>query len=82
MYCPECDLRVETEWSRFEDPEDAERLSVHYGAFDVEGPYRLDQVGSVTDPSTDGTVYRIGVRVDYCANCGAVVRVRTYSTPE
>lgn len=76
MLCDNCEKAVETEYKKFESPDEAERLDARYGEYEIDGPFELTEVGEVKEySSTTGTV---GARVDFCADCGNVLRVWTY----
>lgn len=76
MLCPECESEVETEWTTFEDPAEAEALDAKYGERDVDGPFSLDQVGQILE--NDGYEGIVGARIDMCSTCATVLRVWTY----
>lgn len=81
MYCPNCDLRVETDIAKKTDTEEAERYYRRFDDEDVRGDYDISEVGDLVEVENDdgsSTDWEVGLRVDICANCAVPIEARTY----
>lgn len=81
MYCPNCELRVETEWSRITEQEEAERYHRWFDDEDIRGDYTVEDVGSweeVENHDGSATEWLVAMRVDTCANCAVPIDARTF----
>lgn len=80
MYCPECDLQVETEFSIVREQEEAERRKRYLNDVEIRGPYDIDDVGQVElgGPKVDSRKPKVCMRVDACANCSSYLDARTF----
>lgn len=80
MYCPNCELRVETDFAKITDQEEVKRFR-NLDSEDVRGDYSLDEVGNVVSVENDDgseTDWQIAARIDICANCAETIEGRTY----
>lgn len=80
MLCQHCERRVATNSTHYDDPLVAEDLAEMYDAYPIDGPFRLENVGESME-TIDGSEATVGVRVDRCSECDAVLRVWTYLKP-
>lgn len=75
MFCPDCEMRVETEFfTRKEEWTDND--DYHYGDLEYNGDYPPQETG--TTFHVDGKAWTVGTRVDLCMNCGYPLQVRTF----
>ena len=74
MYCEMCDKLVETDFFYIEEWDDIDQH--HYGDHDCEGKFDPDDAGEVVE--LGGELKTINVKVDYCANCGYTLQLRTF----
>lgn len=74
MFCPGCDLRVETDVAKVTEQNEAERYRQWFDDEDVRGDYGIEDVG---DEVKDG--WTVALRVDICGNCAVPIEARTYT---
>lgn len=81
MFCPGCDLRVETDVAKVTEQDEAERYRQWFDDEDVRGDYGIEDVGDLVEVENgDGstTDWEVALRVDICANCAVPIDARTY----
>lgn len=81
MYCPNCDLRVEAEFTKVTEQAKAQEYEHWFDSDDIRGEYDLDEVGKmVAVANGDGstTDWQVAARIDICANCAVPIEARTY----
>jgi len=77
MFCPGCDLRVETDVAKVTEQDEAERYRQWFDDADVRGDYGIEDAGDLVE--VENGEWEIALRVDICGNCAVPIEARTYT---